>query len=194
MNIEPIVLKGETVRMEPLAMKHLDSLCDVGLDEGLWIYSPSAVRTRDDMQKYIETALREQASGVALPFATVDLRTGRAVGSSRFGNIDKSNFRLEIGWTWIAKNHQRTRVNTEAKYLMLRHAFEDLKCNRVEFKTDSLNERSRNAILRIGAKFEGVFRNHMVMQEGRLRHSVYFSIINSEWPAVKNSLEIKLAA
>jgi RimJ/RimL family protein N-acetyltransferase len=192
MNIEPIVLDGEVVRMEPMGLEHHKQLCEVGLDGDLWRYSPNVIQTPDDMQKYIESALRDRDAGVALPFATVERSTGRAIGSSRFGNIDRTNLRVEIGWTWIAKDRQRTRVNTEAKYLMLRHAFEELGCNRVEFKTDSLNERSRNAILRIGATQEGIFRNHMVMPGGRLRHSVYFSIINSEWPTVKNDLEEKL--
>ena len=192
MNIEPIVLDGQQVRMEPLGLKHLEQLCVVGLDGDLWRFSPAVIQTPDDMRMYIEAALRDQDAGVALPFATVEKGTGRAIGSSRFGNIDRTNLRVEIGWTWIANDWQRTRVNTEAKYLMLRHAFEELGCNRVEFKTDSLNERSRNAILRIGATQEGIFRNHMVMPGGRLRHSVYFSIINSEWPAVKSELEGKL--
>ena len=192
MNIEPIVLEGQVVRMEPLGLEHHKQLCEVGLDSDLWRYSPNVIQTPDDMRKYIESALRDRDAGVALPFATIEKSTGRAIGSSRFGNIDRTNLRLEIGWTWIAKDRQRTRVNTEAKYLMLRHAFEELGCNRVEFKTDSLNERSRNAILRIGATQEGIFRNHMIMPGGRLRHSVYFSIINSEWPAVKSDLEGKL--
>ncbi|MDX6709618.1 MAG: hypothetical protein QOH96_634 [Blastocatellia bacterium] len=192
MNIEPIVLNGVGVRLEPLGLEHLEQLCEVGIDGDLWRYSPTVIQTPADMRKYIETALRERDAGVALPFATVEKSTGRAIGSSRFGNIDRTNLRVEIGWTWIAKDRQRTRVNTEAKYLMLRHAFEELGCNRVEFKTDSLNERSRNAILRIGATQEGIFRNHIIMPGGRLRHSVYFSIINSEWPAVKDDLEGKL--
>ncbi len=192
MNIEPIVLDGEVLRMEPLGMEHHEQLCEVGLDGDLWRYSPNVLQTPDDMRKYIETALRDRDAGVALPFATVEKSTSRAIGSSRFGNIDRTNLHVEIGWTWIAKDRQRTKVNTEAKYLMLRHAFEELGCNRVEFKTDSLNERSRNAILRIGATQEGIFRNHMIMPGGRLRHSVYFSIINSEWPAVKSDLEGKL--
>jgi RimJ/RimL family protein N-acetyltransferase len=115
------------------------------------------------------------------------------VGSTRFANIDRENKHLEIGWTWIGKPWQRTAVNTEAKYLMLRHAFEELGCIRVEFKTDSLNQQSRNALLGIGAKEEGTFRNHMITQDGRYRHSVYFSVIDSEWPEVKRGLEERLA-
>lgn len=145
------------------------------------------------MRRYIESALQQQATGTALPFATIECASGRAIGSTRYADINVENRRLEIGYTWIAPRWQRTSVNTEAKYLMLLHAFETLGCVRVELKTDSLNERSRNAILRIGCKEEGIFRNHMVTHSGRLRHSAYFSIIGSEWPAVKANLEAKLA-
>jgi RimJ/RimL family protein N-acetyltransferase len=144
------------------------------------------------MRTYIETALAWQAAGTALPFATIERATGRAIGSTRFGNIDRDNRHVEIGWTWLGKKWQRTAANTEAKYLMLRHAFETWRCLRVEFKTDSLNERSRAALLRIGAKEEGIFRNHVISWTGRVRHSVYYSIIDSEWPAVKAQLQDKL--
>ena len=130
--------------------------------------------------------------GVALPFAIVEKATGRVIGSTRYGNIDRGHHRVEIGWTWVARDWQRTAVNTEAKYLLLKHAFETLGCMRVEFKTDSLNERSRAAILRLGAREEGIFRNHMITASGRIRHTVYFSIIDSEWPVVKGRLEAKL--
>jgi len=144
------------------------------------------------MRTYVETALQWQAEGSALPFATILNETDQIVGSTRFANIDREHKHMEIGWTWIGKPWQRTAVNTEAKYLMLRHAFEQLGCIRVEFKTDSLNQQSRNAILRIGAKEEGTFRNHMIIQDGRYRHSVYFSVIDSEWAEVKRRLEEKL--
>ncbi|HSB79179.1 MAG TPA: GNAT family protein, partial [Candidatus Methylomirabilis sp.] len=144
-------------------------------------------------QTYIEVALKAQAAGTVLPFATIEKVSGKVVGSSRYANVDSTNRRLEIGWTWVAPPWQRSVVNTEAKYLMLRHAFEALGCIRVEFKTDSLNERSRQALLRIGAKEEGIFRNHMITPSGRIRHSVYFSIIDSEWPEVKGRLEAKIA-
>jgi RimJ/RimL family protein N-acetyltransferase len=173
-------------------MKHHEELCRVGLDPELWSLTTIELRTSDDLRTYIETALKEQAAGSSLPFATIHRESGRAVGSTRFGEIDRANRHVEIGWTWVAKDWQRTAVNTEAKYLMLRHAFETLGCIRVELKTDSLNERSRNAILRIGAKQEGIFRNHIIVHNGRIRHSVYFSIIDSEWPEVKVGLEEKL--
>jgi len=173
-------------------MDHLEQLCKAGLDESLWQFNPVLVRTREDMRRYVQTALKLQEEGTALPFVTVDKSKQKLVGSTRYGNIDVTNKRLEIGWTWIAPAWQRTYVNTETKYLMLRHAFETLGCNRVEFKTDSLNEKSRIALAGIGAKEEGVFRNHMVMPGGRLRHSVYFSVIDSEWQEVKLILEQRM--
>jgi RimJ/RimL family protein N-acetyltransferase len=144
------------------------------------------------MSAYIATALEEQARGVSLPFALIEKAGGKAIGSTRYGNIDRTHHRVEIGWTWIAAPWQRTAINTEAKYLLLKHAFEKLGCIRVELKTDSLNERSRAAILRIGACEEGTFRNHMITSTGRFRHTVYFSILDSEWPEVKSRLQARL--
>jgi len=192
MKIEPVILEGQRVRLEPLSMEHLADLCEAGLHDDLWRLIPTLIGTPEDMKNYIQTALDEQAKGISLPFATVEKASGKAIGSTRFGNIDASNKRGEIGWTWISPDWQRTFVNTEAKYLMLKHAFEVWHCNRVELKTDALNERSRNAILRLGAKQEGIFRQHVVTYSGRLRDSVYFSIINSEWPEVKVKLEERL--
>ena len=193
MTVVPVTLEGRIVRLEPLAESHCAALSEVGLDEDLWKWIPFRVQTTDEMAAYIRAALEAQAAGTALPFATVDRASGRVVGSTRYMNIDVPNRRVEIGSTWIAGPWQRTAVNTEAKYLMLRHAFEELGCIRVELKTDSLNERSRNAILRIGGRQEGIFRNHMITWSGRLRHSVFFSIIDAEWPEVKRALESKLA-
>ncbi len=188
MKIESITLEGQFIRLEPLSMEHHAALCEVGLDEALWRWTTNLVRTPEDMRLYIEEALATQAVGTALPFATVEKATGRAIGSTRFGSIDRAHRRVEIGWTWLGFNWQRTAANTEAKLLMLRHAFETWGCHRVEFKTDSLNEASRRALLRIGAEEEGTLRNHMITYSGRLRHSVYFSIIASEWPGVEAEL------
>jgi RimJ/RimL family protein N-acetyltransferase len=188
----PIILQGTHVRLEPLSLKQVDGLCEVGLEPEIWRWAPTPITTSEEMRTYVETALRRQAEGAALPFATILNETDQIVGSTRFANIDREHKHLEIGWTWIGKPWQRTAVNTEAKYLMLRHAFEQLGCIRVEFKTDSLNERSRNAILRIGASEEGTFRNHMITSTGRYRHSVYFSVIDSEWPEVRRRLEERL--
>lgn len=193
MNIVPVTLEGERVRLAPLAPDHVASLATVGLDEQLWRWTSVRLTTAADMRAYVDAALGEQRAGVALPFATVDRSTNRAIGSTRFGNIDRKNRRAEIGWTFVAPAWQRTAINTEAKYLMLRHAFENWGCVRVELKTDALNERSRQAILRLGAKEEGTLRSHMIVYGGRVRDSVYYSILDSEWPAVKTTLEAKLA-
>jgi len=193
MLIEPFTLEGRRVQLEPLALAHHSALCEVGLDEELWRWTTTLIRTPDEMRAYIETALEEQSKGLSLPFAIIEKADGRVAGSTRFGNIDRNNRRLEIGWTWLGRNYQRTPINTEAKYLLLCHAFERLNAIRVELKTDSLNERSRRAILRIGAKEEGTLRNHMIVHDGRLRHSVYYSIIASEWKKVKADLEEKLS-
>jgi N-acetyltransferase len=192
MKVEPVTLEGSHVRLEPLTLAHCAGLCEVGLEEELWRWIPVPVRTTAEMVAYIETALKEQASGVSLPFVQIDKTTGRVIGSTRYGNIERTHRRVEIGWTWIGRAWQRTAINTEAKYLLLRHAFETLGCQRVELKTDSLNDRSRAAILRIGAKEEGIFRNHMITASGRIRHTVYFSVIDSEWPQVKARLEARL--
>ncbi|MGB9462334.1 MAG: GNAT family protein [Candidatus Acidiferrum sp.] len=189
MLIEPVTLEGRHVRLEPLSQAHQADLSAEGLDEALWRWIPVPVRTPEEMSGYIRTALDEQARGVSLPFALIEKAGNRAIGSTRYGSIDRAHRRVEIGWTWIAAAWQRSAVNTEAKYLLLRHAFETLGCIRVELKTDSLNERSRTAILRIGAREEGTFRNHMITASGRVRHTVYFSILDSEWPAVKSRLQ-----
>jgi N-acetyltransferase len=192
MVITPVILEGRHVRLETLTLEHTAQLAEVGLDADLWTWIPTPVRTPEEMSAYVQTAIKEQAAGSALPFALVEKSSGRTVGSTRYGNIDRDHHRVEIGWTWVARQWQRTPINTEAKYLLLRHAFETLRCIRVELKTDSLNERSRAAILRIGARQEGIFRNHMITASGRIRHTVYFSIVDSEWPEVKARLEAKL--
>ena len=191
--VEPVSLTGRTIRLEPLGLEHLDGLADVGLDPALWRWIGFPVRTKEDLRRYIEDALRDREAGRAMPFATVERATDRPIGSTRFGNVDLFNRRVEIGWTWVARPWQRTGANTEAKLLMLEHAFDRLGCNRVEFKTDSLNEQSREALLGVGAVEEGTLRNHMVTESGRLRHSVYFSVIADEWPAVRSRLEGRLA-
>lgn len=192
MIVVPVTLEGRHVRLEPLSQAHQADLAVVGLEESLWRWIPVPVRTTEEMSAYIATALEEQARGVSLPFALIEKATGQAIGSTRYGNIDRTHLRVEIGWTWVAPPWQRSAVNTEAKYLLLRHAFETLGCMRVELKTDSLNEKSRAAILRIGAREEGTFRNHMITASGRIRHTVYFSILDSEWADVKARLQTML--
>ncbi len=192
MKIERINLIGHFLRLEPLRFDHLNALCEVGLVDDLWHWTPTQVASKEAMKSYIEAALEEQSRGVSLPFVVIEKSSDKIVGSTRFGNIDVKNLRAEIGWTWINPQWQRTAINTEAKLLMLRHAFEIWKCIRVELKTDALNERSRKAILRLGAKQEGIFRQHIICQSGRLRDTVYFSILETEWQTVKENLLRKL--
>ncbi|MEP6692037.1 MAG: GNAT family protein [Gemmatimonadaceae bacterium] len=188
MDLTPITLEGRHVRLEPLGPEHIDGLTAVGLDPELWRLIPTQITSRAEMAQYVDIALQWRAANSALPFATIARATNTVVGCTRFANVDHANRRVEIGWTWIAPAWQRTAINTEAKYLMFRHAFETLGCIRVELKTDVLNARSRAAMLRIGAKFEGVFRNHMILAD-RIRDSAYFSVINSEFPEVRAHLE-----
>jgi RimJ/RimL family protein N-acetyltransferase len=193
MDIQPITLTGTTVRLEPLGLAHVPALALVGLDPELWRWVPTLVATEAEMRQYVEQALEEQARGTALPFAIVHQASGQVIGSTRYGNIDRGNRRVEIGWTWLARAHQRSGANTEAKLLLLSHAFERLGAFRVEFKTDALNQTSRNAILRLGATVEGTLRRHvLVPRSGRVRDTVYFSILDHEWPAVKARLALKL--
>jgi RimJ/RimL family protein N-acetyltransferase len=184
----PVVLEGRLVRLEPLTLDHHGALCAVGLEPELWRWIPTTIRTADDLLAYVETALAEQAAGKALPFAIIERSTGRAIGSTRYGNIEPAHRRLEIGWTWLGAAWQRTGCNTECKLLLLTHAFEVLCYHRVELKTDALNAKSRAAILRLGAKEEGIFRKHVICDTGRVRDTVYFSILDDEWPDVKKKL------
>lgn len=190
---EPVTLEGSVVRLEPLSLDHLAGLTEVGLDRELWRWTLGAVQSPGDMRAYVEIALTAAAEGREVPFATIERASGRVVGSTRYMSIDAHHRRLEIGSTWIAPAWQRTALNTAAKLLMMAHAFDGLRVLRVEFKTDSLNERSRAALLGIGATEEGTLRNHMITDAGRRRHSVYFSVIEEEWPHVRRHLESRLA-
>jgi len=194
MKVESVILDGKLVRLEPLRFEHLEALCAVGLEKSMWTLTANVMENAGDMRHYVEIALEEFEQKTSLPFVTIEKSSNKIVGSTRFGNIDRKNLRTEIGWTWINPEWQRTFVNTEAKLLMLAHAFEIWECVRVEFKTDALNEKSRNAILRIGAKEEGILRRHMITETGRYRDSVYFSIIDSEWEEVKANLQSKVFA
>jgi RimJ/RimL family protein N-acetyltransferase len=186
--IRPVVLEGRIVRLEPLRRDHLDDLAEVAFDPALWRFTLARPVDRADLEAWLETALDNAEAGAEMPFATVDRASGRAIGSTRYLNIVPEHRRFEIGWTWIATTAQRTGANREAKLLQLTHGFEGLGANRIEFKTDSLNDKSRAALLGIGAQFEGIFRNHMVMPDGRLRHSAYYSVIRQDWPDVKARL------
>ena len=191
--VEPVVLEGDRIRLEPLRADHLDDLSLVAFDPPLWRWTIMGPQDEAGLRRWLETALANAEAGTERPFATVDRATGRAIGSSRFLSIVPEHRRLEIGWTWVATAWQRTGANREAKLLQMTHAFETLDAQRVEFKTHSRNERSRNALAGIGATFEGVFRNHMIMPDGSVRHSAYFSVTSEEWPAVKARLVAGLA-
>ncbi len=193
MVVEPVTLRGQYVRLEPMTMAHHDDLCKAVIDPDLWRWFPGFVKTPDEMRAFMEQALKLQAEGSTLPFTTYFKSGNQVVGMTRFLTIDSHSRHVEIGATLVSKPWQRTPVNTEAKYLMLRHAFETWGCLRVELKTDSLNERSRTSLTRLGAKEEGTFRNHIICQDGRVRHTIYFSITDEEWPKIKSELEIKLA-
>jgi N-acetyltransferase len=191
----PLSLEGSVVRLEPIRREHAEQFWEIAQNdlEEIFRWIPYSMKTRKDFQKLVNKVFDEQQRGESVAFATVERSSGRVIGATRFMNIDRANRRVEIGWTWIAPAWQRTAVNTEAKYLMLRHAFELWGCFRVELKTDALNQKSRNAILRIGAKEEGTLRRHVITWTGRVRDSVYFSILDSEWPEVKTKLEARLS-
>jgi RimJ/RimL family protein N-acetyltransferase len=190
----PVALSGSAVRLEPIRHEHAELFWEVANDalDDIFRWIPYRMQTQEDFQQLVAKALQEQERGESVVFTTVENASGRVIGSTRFMNIDRANRRVEIGSTWIAPAWQRTAVNTEAKYLMLRHAFEVWGCIRVELKTDALNQKSRNAILRLGAKEEGTLRRHVITWTGRIRDSVYFSILDSEWPEVKARLEERL--
>ncbi len=194
--ILPLTLEGTVVRLEPLRREHAEPFWEVAQTdlEDIFRWIPYSMKTPEDFRRVIDKAFDEQQRGESVVFATVERSSGRAIGSTRFMNIDRANRRVEIGSTWIAPAWQRTAVNTEAKYLMLRHAFEVWKCMRVELKTDALNQKSRNAILRIGAREEGTLRRHLLTWTGRVRDTVYFSILDDEWPAVKARLEARISS
>ena len=194
--VTPLTLKGSIVCLEPIRPEHVESFWNAAKNalDDIFQWIPYRMKTREDFQRLVEKAFAEQEHGESVVFATVERNSGRVIGSTRFMNIDRVNRRVEIGSTWIAPPWHRTAVNTEAKYLMLRHAFEIWQCIRVELKTDGLNQRSRNAILRIGAKEEGTLRRHLITWTGRVRDSVYFSILDTEWPEVKRRLEARMSA
>jgi len=192
MKLDPVTLVGKEIELQPLSLAHARDLCEAVAIDDLWKLTITTISAPSEMEKYIETTLRAWADGQVLPFAIYHRGFGRAVGSTRYLNLRLKDRGLEIGGTWLGKPWQRTAVNTEAKYLLLRYAFESLGCLRVELKTDVLNEQSRRAIERLGAKQEGIFRKHMVMPNGRIRDSVYYSVIDEQWPEIKAKLEGRL--
>jgi RimJ/RimL family protein N-acetyltransferase len=191
-NLEP-VLRGRNVVVEPLQLSHEHALIAAAADGELWNLTLTVVPTAETMARYIERAMAGRSAGTVMPFVIVRREDQRVVGSTRFWKIDRHNRKLEIGHTWLSASVQRSGVNTEAKFLLLRHAFEVMDCVRVQFTTDELNEKSRAAILRIGARQEGIVRHERIMPDGRKRNSVRFSIIDTEWPEVRAGLEQKMA-
>ena len=194
--VAPVTLEGRHVLLSPMTRERAGAiaaaLAEAAADGHMWESKVTTIPHPEGMRAYVDTALAELDAGVSMPFVTVDRASGRTVGSTRYMSIEAPHRRLEIGTTWIGKSFQRTAINTEAKYLMLLHAFEVWQCIRVELKTDALNQKSRNAILRIGAKEEGTLRRHLITWTGRIRDSVYFSILDSEWPEAKARLEAML--
>jgi len=193
MEMYPVILTGQVIRLEPLSLDHIPDLFKAGRDESIWKYMVyGSIGVMDDMRVWVEDLLNRQAQGTDLPFAVVLRETGIAIGATRYLDIRPDDRALEIGGTWYGTAYQRTGVNTEAKYLMLRYAFERLGCVRVQLKTDMRNLRSQKAIERIGAVKEGVLRKHMILPDGYVRDSVIYSIIDTEWPSVKALLEEKM--
>ena len=193
MKVEPVILSGKYVQLEPLSEEHVPGLAQVGGDPSIWKYMLYGdVINEQRMLEWVRDLLSRRAAGTDMPFAVRHMATGRLAGATRYLEIRPAHRGLEVGGTWYGLEFQRTPVNTETKYLLLRHAFETLGCIRVQLKTDSRNERSQKAIERLGAVREGVLRNHMVLDDGTFRHSVYYSILDTEWPVVKKNLEEKL--
>lgn len=190
MNLSPITLSGQYVRLVPLEYDHVSELTKIGSSPEIWKFMRYGyIDTEEKMWEWVDALLKLQAAGSDLPFTVIHLPTGKIAGATRFLNISQSNRSVEIGGTWYGLEFQRTVVNTEAKYLLFTYAFEKLDCVRVQFKTDLRNERSQRAIERLGAVREGVFRNHMILPDGSIRSSVIYSVLADEWPAVKNRLE-----
>lgn len=186
----PLVLEGKHARLEPLAQSHAEGLFAIGQEESVWRYlRRPKLETLKDAQAHIEESRRLAEAGAEISFAIIDLTTGMVAGSTRYLDIRPHHRGLEIGSTWLGVAYQRTAINTECKYLLLRHAFEDLEMVRVTLKTDGRNKPSQKAIERLGAVREGVLRKHLVMWDGFIRDTVYYSVLDSEWPHVKSRLE-----
>ena len=193
-NPQPITLTGETIRLEPLSLSHAPDLLQAAAEKSIWSYMPlSGFPDMDAVEIWINDSLAAQKAGTDLPFAIVLADTNVAVGSTRYLDIRPAHRGLEIGWTWLAPGVQRTRVNTETKYLLLTHAFENLGALRVQLKTDARNTRSQRAIERIGGVIEGAHRRHMLTWDGHMRDTIYYSILDTEWPAAKRRLQAMLA-
>ena len=192
MHVAPVTLEGILVRLEPLSMDHLSALAEVALCRDIWQWTTDRIDSENDLRRYMQRALDAAAAGTVMPWVTRSRRDNRIIGATRFADIQPAHRTLEIGWTWLHPEYQRSGINVEAKYLQLRHAFEEMGGRRVAFKTHHHNLKSRTAIQALGAKPEGVFRNHVIMPDGSTRHSHWFSIIEEEWPEVKANLERRM--
>ena len=195
--VPPVTLEGRHVRLEPMSRERIDAIAEVlsaaAADGAMWESKVTTIPRPEETRDYVLQALKELEAGVSMPFVTVDRASGKAVGTTRYMNIEAPHRRLEIGTTWIGSSFQRTAINTEAKYLMLRHAFEALGCVAVDLRTHEKNAQSRAAIERLGAKLDGILRNHRILPDGSLRNTATYSIIEAEWPAVRARLEARLA-
>lgn len=190
MEVKPVVLTGKHVRLEPMTEAHILGLAEIGINQDFWNFMVyGEMKTELDMRNWVIDIIKRGEKGTDLPFVVIHLTSGRVAGATRYLNIMPNDFGLEVGGTWYGTEFQRTAVNTECKYLLLSHAFETLKAIRVQLKADSRNERSQRAMERIGAKKEGVLRNHMILPDGHIRHSAFYSILDSEWVDVKKKLE-----
>lgn len=192
--VSPITLTGKHVRLEPMTEAHIAGLAEIGIGQNFWDFMLyGEIKTESDMRNWVLDILSRAAKGTDLPFVAIYLASGRVAGATRYLNIIPKDRGLEIGGTWYGLDFQRTPANTECKFLLLTHAFETLKCIRVQLKTDARNERSQKAIERIGATKEGILRNHMILPDARFRDSVFYSILDSEWAEVKRNLEVLMA-
>ncbi|HEY5728581.1 MAG TPA: GNAT family protein [Anaerolineales bacterium] len=190
LEIRPVILEGKHVRLEPMTEVHIPALAEIGTGQDFWDFMVyGRMDSEGDMRGWVNEILERAKKGTDLPFVAIHLASGRLAGATRYLNIMPNDRGLEVGGTWYGLDFQRTAVNTECKYLLFQHAFERLGCIRVQLKTDLRNERSQKAIERIGAKKEGILRNHMILPDGRYRDSVYYSILDSEWGEVKKKLK-----
>lgn len=195
MNNEKVInpeLKGDQVCIVPMDRKHLEGLCKIGQNQSIWEHLPETITTKNCMETFINNALMQKEKGIEFPFVIISLKTDEVIGTTRFMNISKNNKGLEIGWTWLTPEVWGTSVNIECKYLLLKYCFENMNLRRVQFKTDERNIRSQKAIEKIGGTREGTLRNHMIRKDGSFRNSVFYSIIDSEWPSVRKKLELLL--
>jgi N-acetyltransferase len=192
MQVATVTLEGNLVQLEPLSMDHLPALAEIAFHPQIWRWMSDRMESEDDLRRYIQAGLDAAAAGAAMPWATRSTKDNRIIGSTRFADIQPAHWTLEIGWTWMHPDYQRRGINVEAKYMQLRHAFEVMGTRRVAFKTHHQNMKSQTAIQALGAKHEGIFRNHVIMPDGSPRHSYWYSIIDEEWPEVKVNLERRM--